>query len=130
MARHDRPPHRRLRVHVRRGRRAVGPGSPRRAPGRRRIRTRELNRHRAAGAAMRLWLGLALIAGPLAAQSARARLEGRVPGAAIPVVDSLVERALAEGLPTEPPVQKALEGGAKQVTAPRIVAAGHARLGE
>ena len=79
---------------------------------------------------MRLWLGLALIAGPLAAQSARARLEGRVPGAAIPVVDSLVERALAEGLPTEPLIQKALEGGAKQVTAPRIVAAVQVSLGQ
>jgi hypothetical protein len=72
---------------------------------------------------MKLWLGLALLAGPLAAQSARARLEGRVPGAAVPVVDSLVQRASAEGLPTEPLIQKALEGGAKQVTAPRIVAA-------
>ena len=49
---------------------------------------------------MRLWLGLALCAGPLAAQSARARLEGRVPGAAVPVVDSLVQRASGEGLPT------------------------------
>src|SRR2546430_16143188 len=129
MARHDRPPHRRLRVHVRRGRRAVGPGSPRRAPGRGRIRTRELHRHRAAGAAMRLWLGLALVAAPVAAQSAQARLEGRVPGAAIPVLDSLVERALAEGLPTEPLIQKALEGGAKQVTAPRTVAAVQASFG-
>src|SRR5256886_7261852 len=119
MARHGRAPHRRLRVHVRRGWRAVGPGSPRRAPGRGRIRTRELHRHRAAGAAMRVWLGLALVAAPLAAQSARGRLEGRVPGAAIPVVDSLVERALAEGLPTEPLIQKALEGGAEQVTGPR-----------
>jgi len=44
---------------------------------------------------MRLWLGLALVAGPLAAQSARARLEGRVPGATLPVVDSLVQRASA-----------------------------------
>lgn len=79
---------------------------------------------------MRLWLGLALVAGPLAAQSARARLEERVPGAAIPVVDSLVQRALAEGLPTEPLIQKALEGGAKQVAAPRIVAAVQVSLGQ
>jgi len=79
---------------------------------------------------MRLWLGLALVAGPLAAQSARARLEERVPGAAIPVVDSLVQRAIAEGLPTEPLIQKALEGGAKQVTAPRIVAAVQVSLGQ
>lgn len=79
---------------------------------------------------MRLWLGLALVAAPLAAQSARGRLEGRVPGAAIPVVDSLVQRALAEGLPTEPLIQKALEGGAKQVTVPRIVAAVQVSLGQ
>jgi len=79
---------------------------------------------------MRVWLGLALVAAPLAAQSARGRLEGRVPGAAIPVVDSLVQRALAEGLPTEPLIQKALEGGAKQVTAPRIVAAVQVSLGQ
>ena len=79
---------------------------------------------------MRVWLGLALLAAPLAAQSARGRLEGRVPGAAIPVVDSLVQRALAEGLPTEPLIQKALEGSAKQVTAPRIVAAVQVSLGQ
>jgi len=79
---------------------------------------------------MKLWLGLALVAGPLAAQSARARLEGRVPGAAIPVVDSLVQGALAEGLPTEPLIQKALEGGAKHVTPPRIVAAVQVSLGQ
>jgi hypothetical protein len=79
---------------------------------------------------MRLWLGLALLAGPVAAQSARARLEGRVPGAAIAAVDSLVQRAVAEGLPTEPLIQKALEGGAKQVTAPRIVAAVQVSLGQ
>jgi len=79
---------------------------------------------------MKLWLGLALLAGPLAAQSARARLEGRVPGAAVPVLDSLVQRAVAEGLPTEPLIQKALEGGAKQVTAPRIVAAVQLSLGQ
>ncbi|PYP57957.1 MAG: hypothetical protein DMD44_08765 [Gemmatimonadetes bacterium] len=79
---------------------------------------------------MRLWLGLALLAGPLAAQSARARLEGRVPGAAVPALDSLVQQAVAEGLPTEPLIQKALEGGAKQVTAPRIVAAVQLSLGQ
>ena len=79
---------------------------------------------------MKLWLGLALLAGPLAAQSARARLEGRVPGAAVPALDSLVQRAVAEGLPTEPLIQKALEGGAKQVTASRIVAAVQLSLGQ
>jgi hypothetical protein len=38
-------------------------------------------------------------------------------------VDSLVQVAVGEGLPTEPLVQKALEGGAKRVTTPGIVAA-------
>jgi len=79
---------------------------------------------------MKLWLGLALVAGPLAAQSARARLEGRVPGAAIPVIDSLIQAASTEGLPTAPLIQKALEGGAKLVTAPRIVAAVEVSLGQ
>ncbi|HYT04007.1 MAG TPA: hypothetical protein VEM13_03910 [Gemmatimonadales bacterium] len=72
---------------------------------------------------MRLYLLLAFLAPPLAAQSLRDRLEGRVPAEAIPAVDSLVQAAAAEDLPTEPLVQKALEGGAKHVTAPRVVAA-------
>lgn len=74
---------------------------------------------------MKLWVVLALLAGPLplAAQSVRPRLEGRVPASVIPAIDSLVQSAAQEGLPTEPLVQKAIEGGAKQVAAPRIVAA-------
>jgi hypothetical protein len=68
-------------------------------------------------------LPVALLAGPLAAQSVQDRLVGRIPVAAVPVVDSLVQVARQETLPTEPLVQKALEGGAKQVPAPRIVAA-------
>ena len=77
---------------------------------------------------MRLWLGLALLTGPLAAQSVRVRLEGRVPAAAMATVDSLVQQARQEDLPTEPLVQKALEGGAKHVSAERIVAAIQLRL--
>jgi hypothetical protein len=65
----------------------------------------------------------ALLATPLAAQSVRDRLEGRVPAEAIPTIDSLVRVAVQESLPTEPLVQKALEGGAKHVTAPRVVTA-------
>jgi hypothetical protein len=72
---------------------------------------------------MRLLLALLLVAGPLAAQDVRERLEGRIPSAAVPAVDSLVQVAAGEGLPTEPLVQKALEGGAKRVTTPGIVAA-------
>ena len=67
---------------------------------------------------------------PLAAQSVQSRLVGRIPGDAVPVVDSLVQVALHEGLPSEPLVQKALEGGAKQVPGPRIVAAVRATLAQ
>ena len=66
---------------------------------------------------MRRWVVLALAASPalpLAGQSVRGRLEGRIPSAAIPAVDSLIQFALQEGLPTEPLIQKALEGGAKE----------------
>jgi len=82
---------------------------------------------------MRLGVALALagcLALPLAAQSVRGRLEGRIPSAAIPAVDSLIQLAAQEGLPTEPLVQKALEGGAKQVAASRIVAAVQLSLGQ
>ncbi|HYK82748.1 MAG TPA: hypothetical protein VEU55_06345 [Gemmatimonadales bacterium] len=72
---------------------------------------------------MRLAVLLTCLVAPLAAQSVQGRLEGRVPAAAIPSVDSLVQTAAQEGLPTEPLVQKALEGGAKHVAAPRVVAA-------
>jgi len=84
---------------------------------------------------MRSWLALAValpgfLAFPLAAQSVRDRLEGRIPSAAIPAVDSLIQAASREGLPTELLIQKALEGGAKHVTGPRIVAAVQLSLGQ
>jgi hypothetical protein len=79
---------------------------------------------------MRLALALALVAGPLAAQDVRGRLEGRIPSEAVPAVDSLVQVAAGEGLPTEPLVQKALEGGAKRVATPRIVAAVATSVGQ
>src|SRR5437879_12980691 len=66
---------------------------------------------------------LALVPSPRAAQSVRSRLEGRVPTAAVLTVDSLVQVAAREDLPTEPLVQKALEGGANHVSAGRIGAA-------
>lgn len=82
---------------------------------------------------IRAGLLLALLAGPLApgaAQSLRGRLEDRVPAAAIPAVDSLVRQAAQEQLPTEPLVQKALEGGAKGASAERIVTAVETALGQ
>src|SRR2546427_2795666 len=43
---------------------------------------------------------------------------------------SLIQFAAQEGLPTEPLIQKALEGGAKHVAGPRIVAAVQLSLGQ
>jgi len=64
---------------------------------------------------------LVLIAGPLTAQSGSTRLAGRVPAAVLPVIDSIIGTALAESLPTEPLVQKALEGSAKNIPPDRLV---------
>jgi hypothetical protein len=72
---------------------------------------------------MKVGLLLLWLAAPLAAQSARARLEGRVPAASIAAIDSLVQVAGRESLPTEPLVQKAIEGGAKRVSGDRIIKA-------
>ena len=77
---------------------------------------------------MKLGLLLTLVTSPLAAQSLRSRLEARVPTGAVSTVDSLVQVAAREGLPTEPLVQKALEGGAKHVSAARIGAAAQEML--
>lgn len=71
----------------------------------------------------RLLLLVTAIAFPAAAQSARPRLEGRVPAAAVPAVDSIIARAAADSLPVKPLEEKALEGGAKHAPADRIVAA-------
>jgi len=67
-----------------------------------------------------------IVAAPLAAQQgtplpAPPRLAGRVPAAALPAIDSLIAAAVAESLPSEPLVQKALEGSAKGVPADRLV---------
>jgi hypothetical protein len=70
---------------------------------------------------VRFALALILAAAPLAAQGAHGRLEGRVPAAALPEIDSIVAQAVAESLPTEPLVQKALEGGAKGIPVERLV---------
>jgi hypothetical protein len=69
------------------------------------------------GALVLLLLGVS----PLAGQSTRVRLEGRIPAAALPGIDSLVAQAVAESLPTEPLIQKALEGGAKGIPVDRLV---------
>ena len=72
---------------------------------------------------MRLALVLLWFASPLMGQSVRSRLEGRVPAASIPVLDSAIGVAAAESLPTEPLIQKAIEGGTKQIPADLIAKA-------
>jgi len=66
-------------------------------------------------------VALTLIAGPVMAQNPSTRLPGRVPAAALPAIDSIIATAVAESLPTEPLVQKALEGSAKNVPSARLV---------
>jgi len=72
---------------------------------------------------MKVAVLLLALAAPLGAQGERARLEGRVPAASLPAIDSLLDVAKSEQLPTEPLVQKAIEGGAKHVSAERIIQA-------
>lgn len=62
-----------------------------------------------------------LVATHLPAQTGSTRLAGRVPAAALPAIDSIIATAVAESLPTEPLVQKALEGSAKHVPPDRLV---------
>ena len=59
----------------------------------------------------------------LAAQDVAARLNGRVPAAVAQAVQEIATDARAQGLPVEPLLQKALEGGAKGVPADRVIAA-------
>ena len=85
---------------------------------------------------MKLLCAVLLLATPLAAQDGGVsgavsaggntrtgtdRLTGRVPPAALPAIDSIIATAVAESLPTEPLIQKALEGGAKGIPADRLV---------
>ena len=74
---------------------------------------------------LRLVLALAVAGAPaaLGAQTGNGstRLAGRVPAAALPAIDSILAAAVAESLPTEPLVQKALEGSAKNIPADRLV---------
>jgi hypothetical protein len=51
------------------------------------------------------------------------RLTGHVPAAALPGVRAILTRAASDSLPTEPLVEKALEGGAKGASPDMIVTA-------
>jgi len=70
-----------------------------------------------------LALAVAVAPAALGAQTGNGstRLAGRVPAAALPAIDSILAAAVAESLPTEPLVQKALEGSAKNIPADRLV---------
>src|SRR2546422_100324 len=69
-------------------------------------------------------------AGAARATTARPGVEGRIPSGAIPGVDSLTQFASRGGPPTEPLIQKALEGGAKHVAGRGIIAAVQVSLGQ
>lgn len=74
---------------------------------------------------------LAAVAPGLAAQvDVAARLDARVPRDVVVAVGALADTAVARGLPVEPLIQKALEGGAKGVPADRVIAAVGALLGQ
>jgi hypothetical protein len=74
------------------------------------------------------WLAFAIaVAAPpvrgLVAQDVATRLEGRVPPSVARAVQGIAQDARARGLPVEPLIQKAIEGGAKGVPADRVIAA-------
>ena len=75
------------------------------------------------GRAFAVGVLLALHPCVLAAQDVAARLNGRVPPTVAQAVQGIADDARARGLPVEPLVQKALEGGAKGVPADRVIAA-------
>jgi len=85
---------------------------------------------------LRLTIAMVVGAAPLgglAAQDVAGRLAGRVPPAVQRAVVAVVADATTRGLPVEPLIQKAIEGGAKGVPADRITAAVRTlagRLGE
>ena len=74
-------------------------------------------------------LGIALAGLPVTLGAQEPRLTGRLPVAARAQVDSILEAARSGGLPTEPLVDRALEGAAKGA-APRLIVAAVSRLGE
>jgi hypothetical protein len=71
----------------------------------------------------RVLLALAFCAAPAALHGQDPRLEGRLDPATQAAVGALVDSARAAGLPTEPIVDKALEGATKRASGERIVAA-------
>jgi hypothetical protein len=74
--------------------------------------------------ALALALAVAVFPLTLAAQhDVAARLAGRVPPEVVRAVQEIAAATRARGLPVEPLIQKAIEGGAKGVPADRVIAA-------
>ena len=68
-------------------------------------------------------LALALLCAPAALRAQDARLDARLDAHTRDAVVSLIDSARAEGIPSEPLVQKALEGASKHADGPRILTA-------
>jgi hypothetical protein len=66
---------------------------------------------------------LVLLAALAAQQPVAGQLRGRVDATVITAVSALADSAAARGLPVDPLVEKAIEGGAKAAPSERIVAA-------
>lgn len=79
---------------------------------------------------LRAFLLLALVGTALQAQDISTRLAGRVSPEVAALVQQLATSAAARGLPTDPLIQKAIEGSAKGVPADRIAAAVRALAGQ
>lgn len=77
-----------------------------------------------------LLLSVALLALPASAEAQDARLAERLDAGTAASVQQLVDSAERAGLPTEPLVQKALEGGTLGASGERIVAAVEALHGQ
>ena len=75
---------------------------------------------------MRLLAALGVLLAPLgvtAQQPVARQLAGRVPAGVVVAVTALADSAAARGLPVDPLVEKAIEGGAKGASPERIVVA-------
>lgn len=79
---------------------------------------------------MTLLFCLALLRPPSDAAAQDPRLAARLDSVTRPRVETVVSTAQGEGLPTEPLVQKALEGSSKGAPGPRIVTAVESMLAD
>jgi hypothetical protein len=75
-------------------------------------------------------LTIALMCAPAALRAQDARLDARLDAHTRDAVVALIDSAHAEGIPSEPLVQKALEGASKHADGPRILTAVRMLAGE